>query len=677
MTSENGMSGADRGQTGTRGTASPHSGGSWARLQRDFDRLRAVKGRGFWRALADALLFDSGFQALLAYRCGSALRRAGVPLLPAVFRRWAIGACAVDILPTAELGGGCIVAHGIGLVIGGATVIGEDCTLLHGVTLGEVRFDELACPRLGDRVTVGAGAIVLGGITVGDDALIGAGAVVRDDVPAGAAVAGVPARVIGRAGSAAGVAPEAAAASTAARPPERDLQASPEDPFPIPRRPRLRGRALMSPPHSTLRTDPRHRPGQLGSPPPLGAFRTSPFDRFRAGLVAAVLCVAVPGLGASAAAAPAAGSFQCSSDTVLTLFGVDTLHGHLLLRTVGGWLLETAPAAGDAGGGDWTESALYYREPDDPRAYGGSMGAGPILAVTRCGGGCLQAVTWGAGRWQPLGEPLTGAPSGIAYTTYDGAGVPWLVLQHPLEPGEGPDDGVRAHAWRLVDGRWADAGAAVARSSGASAAVAAPDRNDAILSGTVRFAIGEKPQSWLASLPSLPARDVGVLVPAEDGAAYLTADGHLLLSRDGEHWVRSRWTPWGQHPTRLWAPGRDYTVDLPTGDRHGALHAVWIDRREGESGRLYLTTWQPRGEWKTLVGLHPEISTLNGERLGYSEIVVAGPGTWVLLSGCVNTANGPGLVLRTFGPDGLTRPRFLPLRPAVVPGGSGRQQVAP
>lgn len=167
---------------------------TWDRLRRDFRRLREVKGRGFWMALLDALLFDSGFQALVAHRMAHALTRHGIPVLPAVCRRWAIAACGVDILPRADLGGGCIIAHGIGLVVGGRTVIGEDCTLLHGVTLGEARFDELDCPRLGDRVTVGAGAIVLGGITVGDDAMIGAGSVVRSDVPPGAVVAGVPAR---------------------------------------------------------------------------------------------------------------------------------------------------------------------------------------------------------------------------------------------------------------------------------------------------------------------------------------------------------------------------------------------------------------------------------------------------------------------------------------------------
>ncbi|MEP7009659.1 MAG: serine O-acetyltransferase [Acidobacteriota bacterium] len=174
-----------------------NSAGFWPRLQKDFARLRAVKGRGLTPSLIDAFLFDSGFQALVAHRLAHALTQTGIPLLPAVCRRWAIAACAIDILPRAEIGGGCIVAHGIGLVIGGRTVIGEDCTLLHGVTLGEARFTESDCPQLGNRVTVGAGAIVLGKIVIGDDAMIGAGSVVLADVGPGTTVAGVPARVIG------------------------------------------------------------------------------------------------------------------------------------------------------------------------------------------------------------------------------------------------------------------------------------------------------------------------------------------------------------------------------------------------------------------------------------------------------------------------------------------------
>jgi len=181
----------------------------WPLLSRDFRRLRQVKGRGFWPALLDALLFDSGFQALAAYRLGHTLLSWRVPVLPAVCRRWAIGACGVDILPRAEIGGGCIIAHGVGLVVGGYTVIGEDCTLLQGVTLGEARFDELDYPRVGDRVTIGAGALVLGGVTVGDGATIAAGAVVLADVPAGAIVAGVPARPLRAAGDAATAPPTA------------------------------------------------------------------------------------------------------------------------------------------------------------------------------------------------------------------------------------------------------------------------------------------------------------------------------------------------------------------------------------------------------------------------------------------------------------------------------------
>ena len=168
--------------------------GFWPRLRKDFARLRAVKGRGLAASLVDAFLFDSGFQALVAHRMAHSLANFGIPLLPAICRRWAIAACAIDILPRAEIGGGCIVAHGIGLVIGGRTVIGEDCTILHGVTFGEARFTELACPRLGDRVTVGAHATLLGGISIGDDAVIGAASVVLRDVAAGATVVGNPAR---------------------------------------------------------------------------------------------------------------------------------------------------------------------------------------------------------------------------------------------------------------------------------------------------------------------------------------------------------------------------------------------------------------------------------------------------------------------------------------------------
>jgi len=383
-----------------------------------------------------------------------------------------------------------------------------------------------------------------------------------------------------------------------------------------------------------------------------------------------LLLLALAAALALAVAAPAAAQdrpgrvLRCDSNTPFALFGVDTLRGDLLLRSGGGWLVSTRPAAVDAGGGGWSETATYHPEPPGERVYGGSMGGGPIFAVRSCGDGCLQPVAWDAGSWQPLGGTIANVPSGIAHATYDLSGAPWLVVQQPSPRGEGPKDVVISHAWHLAAGEWVKAGSATVRSSGATAAVAAPGRSDAILSGTMRFSASEAPTAWLATLPSVPADDVGVLVPARSGAAYLTASGRLLLSRDGQRWVRSRWTPWGAHATRLWSPGKDYTLDLPTGDRRGELHAIFIDRREPDAQQLHLVTWEPEGEWSRVADLSVAITTLNGESLDYSEIVLAAPDTWVLLAGCVNTANGPGLVVRTVGAEGLTRPRFLPLVPA-------------
>lgn len=166
----------------------------WPGLKRDFGRLRSIKGWSTGRALLDVLLLDSGFQALMLYRTGHTLRRWGVPLLPALCRRLSIAFCGIDILPQAVIGGGCYIPHGVGLVVGGKTVIGVDCTLLQGVTLGEARFDSDVCPTVGAGVTVGAGAKILGGIHIGDRATIGAGAVVLDDVPAEHVAIGVPAK---------------------------------------------------------------------------------------------------------------------------------------------------------------------------------------------------------------------------------------------------------------------------------------------------------------------------------------------------------------------------------------------------------------------------------------------------------------------------------------------------
>ncbi|MBV1789654.1 serine O-acetyltransferase [Marinobacterium sp. D7] len=103
----------------------------------------------------------------------------------------------VDIHPGASIGARLFIDHGAGVVIGETAVIGDDVTLYHGVTLGGTSWNKgKRHPTLGDRVLVGAGAKVLGPITVASDARVGANSVVVQDVPAGGTVVGIPGRIV-------------------------------------------------------------------------------------------------------------------------------------------------------------------------------------------------------------------------------------------------------------------------------------------------------------------------------------------------------------------------------------------------------------------------------------------------------------------------------------------------
>lgn len=101
----------------------------------------------------------------------------------------------VEIHPAAQIGRRLFIDHGMGVVIGETAVIGDDCVLYHGVTLGGTSTSRVKRhPTLGDRVMVGAGAKLLGNITIGDDSQVGANAVVLVDAPANSTMAGVPAK---------------------------------------------------------------------------------------------------------------------------------------------------------------------------------------------------------------------------------------------------------------------------------------------------------------------------------------------------------------------------------------------------------------------------------------------------------------------------------------------------
>ena len=148
------------------------------------------------RSRLEVALTYPGVHALWAHRVAHCLhpRR---PLLARVVASAARVLTGVDIHPGASLGRRVFIDHAIGVVIGETAVVGDDVTLFHGVTLGGLGHTPgRRHPVVGDRVLIGAGATLLGPITVGDDARVGANSVVLTNVPPGATVVGSPARVV-------------------------------------------------------------------------------------------------------------------------------------------------------------------------------------------------------------------------------------------------------------------------------------------------------------------------------------------------------------------------------------------------------------------------------------------------------------------------------------------------
>ena len=151
------------------------------------------------RSRLEVMLVYSGLHAIWVHRITHWLWKHNVRFLArwmSQIARWLTG---IEIHPGATLGEGFFIDHGMGVVIGETAEIGKDVTLYHGVTLGGTSLNKgKRHPTLGDRVVVGAGAKVLGNITIGADSRIGANAVVVKSVPPNSVVVGVPGQIVRR-----------------------------------------------------------------------------------------------------------------------------------------------------------------------------------------------------------------------------------------------------------------------------------------------------------------------------------------------------------------------------------------------------------------------------------------------------------------------------------------------
>jgi serine O-acetyltransferase len=178
----------------TRGivTDSPQATlGLWAQIHEDW----VAHGRDWTKP---------GFRAVAAHRFGvwrmqmePKLLRAPLSLLYRALYRRIRNQYGIDLPYTVQLGRRVVIEHQSAIVIHGCCHIGDDCILRQGVTLGNRYLDRpLEAPILGNRVNVGAGAKILGGITLGDDVNVGANAVVLMDIPAGQTAVGIPAKIL-------------------------------------------------------------------------------------------------------------------------------------------------------------------------------------------------------------------------------------------------------------------------------------------------------------------------------------------------------------------------------------------------------------------------------------------------------------------------------------------------
>ncbi len=151
------------------------------------------------RNALEVILLYPGFHAVMFHRFAHMLYRCHLRFIPRLISQISRFLTKIEIHPGATIGKGLLIDHGCGVVIGETTVIGDDCTIYQGVTLGGTGKDTgKRHPTLGNNVMVGSGAKILGPFTVGDNSKIAANAVLLREVEADSTCVGVPARVVKR-----------------------------------------------------------------------------------------------------------------------------------------------------------------------------------------------------------------------------------------------------------------------------------------------------------------------------------------------------------------------------------------------------------------------------------------------------------------------------------------------
>jgi serine O-acetyltransferase len=171
----------------------------FADLRRDVQAVRERDPAA--RSTLEVLLCYPGVHALVFHRFAHAIWRRGFTVPARFVSHVARFLTGIEIHPAAKLGPGLFIDHGMGVVIGETAEVGENVTLLQGVTLGGTSLKrEKRHPTLGNNVVVGAGAKIIGGFKIGDGSRIGAGSVVVREVPTNSVVVGVPGRVTYRDG---------------------------------------------------------------------------------------------------------------------------------------------------------------------------------------------------------------------------------------------------------------------------------------------------------------------------------------------------------------------------------------------------------------------------------------------------------------------------------------------